>query len=71
LRLFVSGLNPAKASGIDDKDLIYEGIATRLASRYFHAPDFVFGRQRPDLRRDCDQYSLGRFGEREALTTKT
>ncbi len=36
----------------DDKDLIYEGIATRM-SNYF---DFPVGarRQRPDLRRDCD-----------------
>ena len=36
----------------DDKDLIYEGIAT-LAYVYT-SNGLVVGRQRPDLRRDCD-----------------
>jgi len=35
----------------DDKDLIYEGIATKLPLFIFSP---LFGRQRPDLRRDCD-----------------
>jgi len=38
---------------VDDKDLIYEGIAT-VAGRYEYARDIQDGRQRPDLRRDCD-----------------
>ncbi len=36
----------------DDKDLIYEGIAT-FPSEILFCTGYV-GRQRPDLRRDCD-----------------
>ena len=36
----------------DDKDLIYEGIATKVTLQFFLACSLR--RQRPDLRRDCD-----------------
>jgi len=36
---------------MDDKDLIYEGIAT---INIFPLLNSLHGRQRPDLRRDCD-----------------
>jgi len=38
---------------LEDKDLIYEGIATVCKVAY-SAYDPQVGRQRPDLRRDCD-----------------
>jgi len=37
----------------DAKDLIYEGIATIDRLFHFHSLQLP-GRQRPDLRRDCD-----------------
>jgi len=41
----------------DAKDLIYEGIATPLIGRPNLKPG-ASGRQRPDLRRDCDSREL-------------
>ena len=40
---------------VDDKDLIYEGIATESPSPI---PITSHRRQRPDLRRDCDLFAL-------------
>jgi len=38
----------------DDKDLIYEGIATKHRCQLGCVNFHFLGRQRPDLRRDCD-----------------
>ena len=53
----------------DDKDLIYEGIAT-LFLKVFRL--HVERRQRPDLRRDCDvsyaeDFVLGRSDDKDLI----
>ena len=57
---------------LDDKDLIYEGIATWILS---WCPNLLLcekGRQRPDLRRDCDgQFALMVISDFLDETTKT
>jgi len=40
----------------DDKDLIYEGIATGID--FLYSLPSCWRRQRPDLRRDCDIFSV-------------
>ena len=45
-------LSSPAALDFDDKDLIYEGIATHVVFDIVDTP--YRGRQRPDLRRDCD-----------------
>jgi len=62
-----TALSSAAMLDDDDKDLIYEGIATRRKSNDLQG----LGRQRPDLRRDCDLTFQWKLPHEKILTTKT